>query len=118
MLVQQTMATIAKTAVPVLFKAVADDIGFDAELVLAYTWIFACVGIVVMLGCGAFIIRWGALRVSQLGSLLMAAGLAVSAGAGGSAPLALAVLGLAAVTISVGTTASTPARFRRLMAGS
>ena len=57
MLGQQTMATVAKTAIPVLFKAIADDLGFDPQWVLVFTWVFACVGIVVMLGCGAYLIR-------------------------------------------------------------
>ena len=55
MLGQQTMATVAKTVVPVLFKPIADELGIPPELVLVYTWAFACVGIVVMLGCGPFI---------------------------------------------------------------
>ena len=109
MLLQQTMATVSKTAVPVLFKAVADDIGFDAELVLFYTWMFAAAGIVVMLGCGGFIIRFGALRISQWGCLLMGVGLGLTATTAGSAWTALAILAVAAVVISAGSTASTPA---------
>ena len=49
MLAQQTLATAAKTGVPVLFKPMADELQFDAELVLVYTWGFACVGITVCL---------------------------------------------------------------------
>lgn len=109
MLLQQTMATVAKTAVPVLFKAVADELGFPAELVLLYTWVFACVGIVVMLGCGAFIIRFGALRMSQVGCVLMGAGLVVASATRGTPSAAIAVICLAAVVVSMGTTVATPA---------
>lgn len=109
MLAQQTMATVTKTAVPVLFKPVADEIGFSPELVLGYTWVFACVGIAVMLSCGGFITRFGALRMSQIGCLLMAAGLALLALVSAPAGVALGVLALVAGVISVGTTVSTPA---------
>ncbi|MEM7405412.1 MAG: MFS transporter [Pseudomonadota bacterium] len=109
MLAQQTMATVSKTGVPVLFKPVADDLGFAAELVLVYTWTFACVGILVMLGCGAFITRYGALRMTQVGCLSMAAGLTGLALVGQPLWLAAALLGGIAVTVSGGATVSTPA---------
>jgi MFS family permease len=109
MLAQQTFATAAKAGVPVLFKPVADEIGFSAELVLLYTWVFACVGILVMLGCGAFITRFGALRMTQVGCVLMALGLAGLATV--TAPAWMALTGLCAVAgaISMGATLSTPA---------
>jgi MFS family permease len=109
MLGQQTMASVAKTAVPVLFKPVADDIGFDPELVLLYTWLFACTGILVMLGCGAFITRFGALRMTQMGCVLMAIGLAVMTLTTTPVPLAIALLALVAGLVSMGATVSTPA---------
>ena len=109
MLAQQTLATVAKVGVPVLFKPLADDVGINPELVLLYTWFLACVGIVVMLGCGAFITRFGALRMTQIGCVLMAAGLLLLQFV--VTPLAFALLVLAAVAfaISVGATLSTPA---------
>jgi MFS family permease len=109
MLVQQTAATVAKTAIPVMFPAVALSLGVAPELVLAYTWLYACVGILVMAGCGAFILRYGAIRVSQWGCLLMALGMAVTAAAGGGLWRGLAALALGAVLVSIGSTSSTPA---------
>lgn len=109
MLFQQTMATVAKAGVPVLFKPIADTIGFDAELVLVYTWVFACVGIVVMLGCGAFITRYGPLRMAQLGCVLMALGLGTLSLTDSPLWFAGAILVLVSATISVGATVSTPA---------
>ena len=109
MLVQQTMASIAKTAVPVMFKALADDLGFEAELVLLFTWVFAAIAVLVMLGCGAFIIRYGALRISQAGALLTALGLIVVALTGGTPIVAMAVLLVSALLLGMGITASTPA---------
>ena len=109
MLGQQTMATVAKTVVPVLFKPIADELGIPAELVLVYTWAFACVGIGVMLGCGPFISRFGALRTTQIGCVLMAVGLAALTLIESPVGLAICVLAFVVATISIGSTASTPA---------
>jgi MFS family permease len=109
MLIQQTMATVAKTAVPVLFPAIALDLGIASELVLGYTWVYACVGMLVMAGCGAFIIRYGAIRMSQVGGLVMAAGLALAAAASEPLWLGIPALLLGAVLISAGSTSATPA---------
>ena len=109
MLGQQTMATVAKTVVPVLFKPIADELGIPPELVLVYTWSFACVGIVVMLGCGPFISRFGALRVTQIGCVLMAVGLTALTLISSPIGLAICVLAFVVAAISIGSTASTPA---------
>jgi MFS family permease len=109
MLVQQTMATVAKTSIPVLFPAIALDLGVAPEAVLGFTWVFACVGMVVMAGCGTFIIRYGAIRISQLGGLVMALGLGLAALATLDFWTGLAVLALGAALISAGSTAATPA---------
>ena len=112
MLIQQTMATVAKSAMPVLFPAIALDLGIASEAVLGYTWIFACAGMVVMAGCGTFIIRYGAVRMSQVGGLLMAVGLGLAALAGldgSDLGAGLTVLILGAILISAGSTSATPA---------
>jgi MFS family permease len=109
MLAQQTMATVSKTAVPVLFKPIADEFGFEAELVLAYTWTFACAGIIVMLGCGGYIIRYGALRMSQVGCVLMAIGLLAALLSGHSATVIATSLAATAILVSIGATVATPA---------
>ena len=77
MLIQQTMATVAKSAMPVLFPTIALELGTAAENVLVYIWVFAVVGVLVMAGCGTVIIRYGAIRISQVGGLLMALGLVI-----------------------------------------
>lgn len=109
MLVQQTMATVAKTALPVLFPVIALDLGIQSELVLGYTWLYACAGMVVMAGCGTFIIRYGAIRMSQVGCLMMAAGLLVAAMAGDELWTGIVALVVGAVLISAGSTSATPA---------
>ncbi len=109
MLVQQTMATAAKTAVPVLFPAMAPALGVASESVLVYTWIYSCMGMAVMAGCGTFIIRYGAIRISQVGGLLMAAGLGLAALAGLGSTVGLVMVIMGALLISAGSTSATPA---------
>ena len=109
MLIQQTMATAAKTTVPVLFPAMAPALGVASEAVLVYTWIFSCRGTPVMAGCGTFIIRYGAIRISQVGGLLMATGLGFAALAGLGSPVGLVMVILGALLISAGSTSATPA---------
>ena len=109
MLVQQTMATVSKTTLPVLFPGIALELGIEPEWVLAYTWVFASAGMVVMAGCGTVIMRFGAVRTSQVGCLIMGLGLASAATAGANLWLAVPALLLGAVLISAGSTSSTPA---------
>jgi MFS family permease len=108
MLVQQTIATTAKVGLPALFPALAEELNFEAEYVLVYTWIYAAVAIAVMMGCGGVIRRWGALRTSQIGCVLMAAGLAAAAWLANPWLVAPA-LALAAILNSIGSTVATPA---------
>jgi MFS family permease len=108
MLLQQAVATTAKVGLPALFPALADDLSFNAEFVLMYTWFFALVSLAFMAGCGGIIRRFGALRTSQIGCVSMALGLLVAAL---TAQLWILIpsLGLAAILISGGTTVATPA---------
>ncbi|MBT5266746.1 MAG: MFS transporter [Rhodospirillaceae bacterium] len=108
MLVQQTIASAAKVGLPALFPALAEELNFDAEYVLVYTWIYAVVGVVVMMGCGGAIRRWGALRTSQAGCVLMAAGLSTAAILA-NPWFVVPALGLAAILNSTGTMVATPA---------
>lgn len=108
MLIQQTVATTAKLGLPAIFPAASEELGFDPEFVLVLTAANAAVGILVMAGCGGAIRRWGALRVSQVGCVLMAAGMAAAAIL--AQPwLALGPLLLAVLLNSSGSTVATPA---------
>ena len=109
MLIQQTMATVAKTAIPVLIPTIALELGTASEVVLAYTWLFAFIGVLVMAGCGTFIIRYGGIRMSQVGGLLMALGLAIVTLSGLDLWTGFLALSLAAILISAGSTSATPA---------
>ena len=109
MLIQQTMATVAKSAIPVLFPTIALDLGTAAETVLVYAWVLAGVGVLVMAGCGTFIIRYGAIRISQVGGLLMALGLFIVTFSNLETWVGILALSLAAILISAGSTSATPA---------
>lgn len=108
MLVQQTIATTAKVGLPALFPAVAADLSFNVELVLAYTWFFALVSLVFMAGCGGIIRRYGALRTSQFGCISMALGLLLAA-LTTQTLFMLPSFALIILLISAGTTVATPA---------
>ena len=109
MLIQQTMATVAKSAIPVLFPTIALDLGTAAETVLVYAWVLAVVGVLVMAGCGTFIIRYGAIRISQVGGLLMALGLFIVTFSNLETWIGILALSLGAILISAGSTSATPA---------
>ena len=108
MLVQQTVATTAKVGLPALFPAVAADLSFNVELVLAYTWFFALVSLVFMAGCGGIIRRYGALRTSQFGCISMALGLLIAA-LTNQTLFIIPSFALIILLISAGATVATPA---------
>lgn len=103
MSVQQTFATIGRGLPAVIAPAVVADLGIDASLLGVYVALAAVGSLVFQLGCGSFILRHGALRVSQVALALVAAGLAVSA----AGPLLL--WAIAAVIGGGGSAMSTPA---------
>lgn len=103
MLIQQTVATISKTFVPVIAFGAAPDLGVDPDLVGVFVAITAGAGIATTLGCGNFIRRFGALRMSQVGSVVTALGLFLVASQ------LLWAFPFAAVLIGCGVTLSTPA---------
>jgi MFS family permease len=115
MLVQQTIATTAKVGLPALFVPIAAELGFDAEYVLVYTWVYAICSLCVMAACGGVIRRLGALRTSQIGCLMMAAGLAAAALLA-SPVLVFFALGIGVLLISFGSTVATPASSQILAA--
>ncbi len=103
MSVQQTFATIGRGLPPVIAPAIVADLAIDPALLGVYVALAALGSLAFQLGCGSFILRHGALRVSQVALALVAGGLAVSA----AGPLLL--WALAAVIGGGGSAMSTPA---------
>lgn len=75
MTAQQTLATAGRSTVPLIAAAIIVDIGVDAALVGVYLAIQSVAGFLTTMGCGGFILRYGALRMTQVGMAALGAGL-------------------------------------------
>ena len=103
MLVQQTSVTLGKTVVPVIGPAMTLALGVDPALIGLYVAIAGTASTVGAATSGRWIRRFGAMRVSQLSLLLVAAGLALST------PGRLPMIALGAAVLGLGTVMATPA---------
>ena len=79
MTVQQTFATLGRSTVPLIAPAIVADLGVDPALVGVYVAIGAVAGFLTTMGCGGLIVRYGALRMTQVGMLALAIGLSLPA---------------------------------------
>lgn len=75
----QAMVSMALLTLPVMAPVVAPALGVSAALVGVYVAIVYAGAMVASLGAGAVVGRFGAIRVSQAGLVLCAAGLALCA---------------------------------------
>lgn len=78
MTVQQSLATLGRSTVPLIAAAIVVDLAIDPALVGVYLAIGSFAGFVTTMGCGGFILRYGALRMTQLGMAMLGFGLAVT----------------------------------------
>ena len=102
MTVQQTLATAGRTTVPLIAAVIIADIGVDAALVGVYLAIQSVAGFLTTLACGGFILRYGALRMTQVGMAALGFGLLAVASA------ALPMLAVGAFVGGLGQAISTP----------
>lgn len=79
MTVQQACATMGRSTVPLIAPAIVADLGVDPALVGVYVAIGAVAGFLTTMGCGGLIVRFGALRMTQVGMLALAIGLSLPA---------------------------------------
>ncbi|QQS11084.1 MAG: MFS transporter [Rhodospirillales bacterium] len=79
MLAQQTFATLGRSVVPLIAPAIVADLGISPALVGVFLSLSSASAFLSTLGCGGFILRYGALRMTQIGMLFLGGGLAVSA---------------------------------------
>lgn len=100
---QQTFASIGRSLPTVIAPAIITDLSLDPAWVGVYVSLAAFGSLVFQLGCGSFIIRYGALRMSQVALVCVAAGLAA-----GSTGLML-MFAVSAVIGGGGAAMSTPA---------
>jgi nitrate/nitrite transporter NarK len=76
--VQQTFATLGRSTVPLIAAAIVADLSVDPALVGVYLAIGSVAGFLTTLGCGGLILRYGALRMTQVGMLALGIGLAIT----------------------------------------
>lgn len=102
MLIQQTFAYMGTLVLPNMGPVVAAAMGVDPYLVGYYTGILFLFSSMGQLACGGFIIRYGAIRMSQLA--LLGIGVGLMLGAAGE----LWVIAAAAALTGMGFSVSTP----------
>ena len=97
------MATMAGLTVPVFATVAAKDLGLDPNNVGIYASIIFIGAMGSSLLCGGFVLRYGAIRVSQLCLVLAAIGIALTAGG------TLTIIVVSAVVLGIGVGPATPA---------
>ena len=100
---QQTFVSIGRVLPAVVAPVIIADLNIDAAWIGVYFSITAAASLLGQMGCGSFIVRHGALRMSQVALVMLAAGMAIAAEGG--------ILGfaLSAIIGGAGAAASTPA---------
>ena len=78
MTVQQSFATVGRSTVPLIASAIILDLGVVPALVGVYLAIGSVAGFIATMGCGGFIVRYGALRMTQVGMVALSVGLVVT----------------------------------------
>lgn len=93
MFVQQTFVALGRALPAVIAPTIIADLRMDAAWIGVYFGLMALSALFTQLGCGSFIVRYGAMRVSQLALVMLSAGCALAA-LGTPVPLILsAVIG-------------------------
>jgi MFS family permease len=100
---QQTFVALGRALPAVIAPAIITDLFIDAAWIGIYFGLTAAASLVAQLGCGSFIVRHGALRMSQISLAMMAAGTALAAL---GTPVALL---MSAIICGSGGAVSTPA---------
>jgi len=103
MFLQQTFAALGRNLPSIIAPAILDDLRLDPAWLGVYVGLGALASLGFQLGCGSFIIRHGALRVSQVALLMLAVGLVLAC----VGPLGF--FALSAVIGAGGAAVSTPA---------
>src|ERR1700737_1066321 len=102
MFLQQTFASVGKVLPAVVAPLVIAELHADPAWVGVYYGVSAAASLFAQMGCGSFIVRYGALRMSQVALVLLGGGM--GAAAEGSLP----GLGASAVIGGGGAAVSTP----------
>ena len=99
MLMQQAFSYVCAIAMPILADRIAEDFGISRAWLGFYLFLQNIAAIIGAMGCGGFILRYGALRISQWCLILMGGSLlVVSTGILWIYPIGAILLGMAAVS--------------------
>ena len=79
MFLQQTFASVGKVLPAVVAPLVIAEFDADPAWVGVNYGVAAAASLVTQMGCGSFIVRYGALRMSQVALVLLGGGIAVAA---------------------------------------
>src|SRR4030081_2898690 len=79
MFLQQTFASVGKVLPAVVAPLVIAEFHADPAWVGVYYGVSAAASLFAQMGCGSFIVRYGALRMSQVALVLLGGGMAVAA---------------------------------------
>ena len=88
---QQTFVALGRALPAVIAPAIIADLRLDAAWIGIYFGVMALSALIAQLGCGSFIVRYGALRVSQIALVMLSAGTALAA-LGSPLPLVLSAI--------------------------
>jgi len=103
MFLQQTFIALGRTLPAIIAPAIIADLVIDPAWIGVYFGLTAFAALFAQLGCGSFIVRYGALRMSQVSLVMLAAGVALATL--GTPPM----LVLSAIISGGGAAVSTPA---------
>src|SRR5258706_885479 len=103
MFLQQTFASVGKVLPGVIAPLVLAELAADPAWVGVYFGVTAGAALVAQMGCGSFIIKYGALRMSQAALVLLGGGMAAAAEGGLPGFGASAVIGGGGVAVSTPT---------------
>ena len=79
MFFQQTFVALGRALPAVIAPAIIEDLRLDPAWIGVYFGLMALAALVSQLGCGSFIVRLGAFRVSQIALVTLGAGTALAA---------------------------------------
>lgn len=78
MFLQQTFATLGRSLPPIIAPAILRDLALDPAWLGIYVGAAALSALTFQLGCGSFILRYGAMRMSQVALVLLGVGLMIA----------------------------------------
>jgi MFS family permease len=91
MFIQQTFVALGRALPAMIAPAIIADLRLDPAWIGVYFGLMALAALISQLGCGSFIVRYGALRVSQISLVMLSAGTALAA-LGTPLPLVLSAI--------------------------